>query len=114
MPRLNSLALAPQASRDSLTFVWSSTVESAADRDVSFGFSVVACGTSRAMWTIASDGSRSLPAQFAYGDSLAGFRTVVPAARLAPGCYDAIVAGARPLRFTVDDAGRATVVGTHR
>jgi hypothetical protein len=70
-----------------------------------YGLSVLVCGTERAMWTIAADGSRLLPSRITYGRTVAGFTTQAGPFPLKPGCYDVFASGTRSVRFDVDSAG---------
>jgi hypothetical protein len=98
------LSIGTPAVLDSLTFVVN---DPQAMNVPIYGLSVVVCGTDRAMWTIASDGSRPLPAQIPYGRAVPGFVTGVGPLPLSPGCYDVFASGTRPVRFDLD--GRAIV-----
>ncbi|HEX4684567.1 MAG TPA: hypothetical protein VH277_17740, partial [Gemmatimonadaceae bacterium] len=68
------IRLEPGPAADSLIFV-------VAGRDGlpvgsgAYGFSVYACGTEQAFWTIAAGGGRSLPSRIAYGQAVPGFAT---------------------------------------
>jgi hypothetical protein len=97
------LSIAAPAAVDSLTFLITDPRQ-ATDVPI-YGLSVVVCGTERVMWTIASDGSRSLPAQIAYGHAVPGFVTRAGPLTLSPGCYDVFASGTRPVRFDVDHLG---------
>jgi len=103
VPAQNALQLAPDASADSVVFVLTNAEGTGPGQGWVYGLSVVECGTDRALWTIASNGS-SLPSRVTYGRTVPGFTVREGPAPLVPGCYDVYISGGRTLRFIVDSA----------
>src|SRR5439155_17995242 len=110
VPIANTTQLAPRATRDSLVLMIGSATGAGAATSV-YGLSVIRCGDERAFWTIAADGSRSLPERIAYGRLIPGFETRAGPEPLLPGCYQAIVSGADPVTFDVTATGQIRVRG---
>jgi hypothetical protein len=107
-PYTNTVSLAPNPAPDSIAFRISGAGGQASGV---FGLSVVRCGTEMSQWTIATDGSKPMPPVVTFGRPVPGFDVRTPAQRLAPGCYDVLVSGARPLRITVGHDGTVTTGG---
>lgn len=118
VPIANALRIEPGATADSLAFVVSGIQEGGrlgGDPAVSiYGLSVIACGTERSMWTVASNGTRSMPRRIMYGQILAGFPVRTGPFPLTAGCYDALMTGAHALRFDVEEDRSIRVRGTAR
>ncbi|HEY4303531.1 MAG TPA: hypothetical protein VGM82_03645 [Gemmatimonadaceae bacterium] len=108
-PYSNMVTLAPSPSPDSLAFHVSALESVKAPATGVFGFSVVECANEASRWTIASDGSRTLPGVVYFGQPLPGFIVRTPARALTPGCYKVLASGARPLRINVGADGAAHV-----
>ena len=104
----NAIRLVPTASRDSLVFVIGSIREAPSTNAV-YGLSILRCTDEHPMWTIAADGSRTMPDTVVYGRSIPGFSVRSGPEPLAPGCYTAVVSGARPLTFDVTSDGMVKV-----
>ena len=100
----NAIRLAPTATRDSLVFVIRS-VREAPTTNAIYGLSILRCGDEHPMWTIAADGTRTMPDTVVYGRPIPGFAVRQGPERLEPGCYSAVISGARPLTFDVTSAG---------
>ena len=104
-PYTNTVSLAPTATPDSLAFRITGPGGPATGV---FGLSVVRCGTENSQWTIATDGSKPMPQLVTFGQQVPGFDVRTPAQHLAPGCYDVLVSGARPLRISVSADGKVS------
>jgi hypothetical protein len=104
-PYTNIVSLAPSSAPDSIAFRISGPGGAASGV---FGLSVVRCGTELSQWTIATDGSKPMPQVVTFGEAVPGFYVRTPAQHLAPGCYEVLVSGARPLRIDVAPDGAVT------
>jgi hypothetical protein len=104
----NAVTLAPSPAPDSIVFRISGANGPPTPARNVFGLSVVQCGTERSHWTIAASGTTTMPDLVVFGRPIEGFEVRTPAEPLAPGCYDVLVSGAKPLRITVGQDGRAT------
>jgi len=100
-PPPNALRLAPAVTGDSIVFELTNADGKGAYQGWIYGLSVFVCDTERSVWTIASDGSRSLPARIVYGEPIPGYVVRVGPERLVPGCYEAVASGTQPFRFNV-------------
>lgn len=100
------ITLEPGARADSLTFRVVPR-PNAVPTPVIYGLSVVHCGTDSPLWTVAADGSRHLPEHVTYGRPIEGFAVRNGPVALTPGCYEALVTGASPLRFQIGADGSA-------
>lgn len=104
----NAIRLVPAATRDSLVFVIRSIREAPTTNAV-YGLSILRCTGEHPMWTIAADGSRTMPDTVVYGRPIPGFSVRSGPEPLVPGCYTAVISGARPLTFDVKSDGTVRV-----
>jgi hypothetical protein len=110
----NSLQIQPGATANSLAFVVLSVSGDSTLGAPVVGLSVVACGTEHVLWTIGTDGSRSMPRHVVYGATVPGYPTKTGPLPLTPGCYDVVMTGARRVRFDIDASGGVHVRTTTR
>jgi hypothetical protein len=106
-PYDNTIALAPPPAADSIAFRISGANGPPSRARNVFGLSVVRCGTEVSQWTIAADGSTTMPDTVVFGRRVPGFDVRTPPQHLAPGCYEVLVSGAKPLRILVAPDGAA-------
>jgi hypothetical protein len=100
----NRVTIAPGATRDSLVFVLGG-VSGAADTRVIYGLTVQRCADEVVFWTVAGNGTRTLPERIRYGEPLPGFATIAGPLPLSAGCYRVIVSEAPPVTFDVGPDG---------
>jgi hypothetical protein len=104
-----AIQIAPGATRDSLVFLISDLQSGKQGAGFIYGLSILQCNTDRAAWTIAADGSRTMPDHVVYGRPVPGFATRAGPDSLHSGCYRAVVSSSNPLVFDVSPTGGITV-----
>lgn len=109
----NRIRVAPGSTRDSLVFLIDGADGTAAHGLV-YGLTVLRCGDQLVLWTIAADGSRTIPDKVRYGQLVPGFSIRAGPEPLTQGCYQAIISSATPLSFDVDPFGAVLPRGEPR